>query len=154
MSRFLGILLVAVALASPSWAADSSKCGAKLLVLWGDGKHDDTVALNAWFRGDPVMWGQTGRSVGSQITDHLFRLSSAVYIPSGTGRSIQHFQFIWPDRKELVSGGMIIAGPDANRAPIATGLTKIGAGPNEGVPFASKTPKPAAHDDRGDCLVS
>jgi hypothetical protein len=138
----------------PAWAADSSKCGARLLVLWGDGRHDDTAALNAWFHGDAALWGQTGRTVGSQITDHVFRLSSPIYIPSGTSRSIEHFQFVWPERRELVSGGLIAAGPDPKQPPVATGITKIGAGPNEGVPFPSATPKPAAHDDRPDCLVS
>jgi hypothetical protein len=154
MLRFAVFLLAAMAVMPPAWAAENSKCGAKLFVLWGDGKHDDTTALNAWFRGDDVVWGQTGRTVGPQIADHVFRLSSPIYIPSGTGRSIAHFQFVWPDRNELVSGGMIVAGADPSRPPVATGLTKIGAGPNEGVPFPSATPKPAASDNPTDCLVS
>jgi hypothetical protein len=148
------LLAAAMAVLSPAWAADGAKCGAKLYLLWGDGNHDDTVALNAWFRGDAVVWGQTGRNIGPQIADRTFRLSSPVYIPSGTGRSIAHFQFVWPDRKELVAGGMIVAGPDPNQPPVATGLTKIGAGPNEGVPFPSKTAKPVETDNRTDCLVS
>lgn len=153
--RCLAILLFAApAMLTPAWAADGSKCGAKLFVLWGDGRHDDTAALNAWFRGDAVIWGETGRNVGPQIVGKIFRLTAAVSISSGTGRSIAHFQFVWPARRELVSGGTIVAGNDPNQPPVATGLTKIGAGPNEGVPFASDTPKPAAHDDRSDCLVS
>ncbi len=56
MFRLAACLLAAMAALSPAWAADASKCGAKLFVLWGDGKHDDTAALNAWFRGDDVMW--------------------------------------------------------------------------------------------------
>jgi hypothetical protein len=154
MLRFAIFLLTATALVTPAWAADGSKCGAKLFVLWGDGRHDDTAALNAWFRGDPVIWGENGRNVGPQITGRVFRLSAPIYISSGTGRSIAHFQFVWPERKELVSGGTIVAGADPNRAPVASGLTKIGAGPNEGVPFPSDTPKPAAHDDPSNCLVS
>lgn len=153
--RCLAILLfAATAMLTPAWAADGSKCGAKLFVLWGDGRHDDTAALNAWFRGDAVIWGETGRNVGPQIVGKIFRLTAAVSISSGTGRSITHFQFVWPARKELVSGGTIVAGNDPNQPPVATGLTKIGVGPNEGVPFASDTPKPATHDDRSDCLVS
>ncbi len=154
MIRLAAYLLAAMAALSPAWAADGSKCRAKLLVLWGDGKHDDTAALNAWFRGDEVMWGQTGRTVGPQIADHVFRLSTAIYIPSGTGRRIESFQFIWPERKELVSGGTIVSGVDPNLPPLATDLTKIGAGPNEGIPLPDITPKPAAHEDRTDCLVS
>jgi hypothetical protein len=151
---FLAGLAMAVLAPAQASAGDSSKCGAKLFVLWGDGRHDDTAALNAWFRGDAVVWGESGRTVGPQIADRVFRLSSPVYIPSGTGRSIAHFQFVWPDRKELVAGGMIVAGGDPKQPPVATGLTKIGTGPNEGVPFASKTPKPAAPDNRADCLIS
>jgi hypothetical protein len=152
--RFVAYLLAALMSSSPVWAADGSKCGGKLFVLWGDGKHDDTAALNAWFRGDDVMWGQTGRAVGPQISDHVFRLSTAIYIRSGAGRRIEHFQFVWPERKELVAGGTIVSGTDPNQPPVAAGLTKIGAGPNEGIPFPDLTPKPAAHDDRTDCLVS
>jgi hypothetical protein len=150
---WLAMLLAMAAALSPAWAAESSKCGVGL-ALWGDGRHDDTAALNAWFRGDPVFWGRTGREVGPQIADRVFRLSLPIYIPSGTGRSIVHFQFLWPERKELVSGGMIAAGADPKQPPVASGLTKIGAGPNEGVPFPSVTPRPAPHGDRADCLVS
>ena len=155
MMRLAAYLLAAMAALSPALAAaDSSKCAAKLYVLWGDGQHDDTAALNAWFRGDEVMWGQTGRTVGPQIADRVFRLSTAIYIPSGTGRRIERFQFVWPQRKELVSGGVIVSGADPNLPPVATGLTKIGAGPNEGIPYPDVTPKPAAHDDHTSCLVS
>jgi hypothetical protein len=153
MLPLAALFLTAVAASSPAEAADTSKCAGKLFVLWGDGRHDDTVALNAWFRGDPVVWGATGRTVGAQISDHVFRLSSPVYIHSGTGRSIAHFQFVWPERKELVAGGTITAGGDPNGPPVATGLTKIGAGPGEGVPYPSHTPKPADPDRTG-CLVS
>lgn len=154
MFRLAVLLLIAIATASPVRAADNSKCGAKLFVLWGDGKHDDSAALNAWFRGDAVVWGPNGRGVGSQISGRVFRLTSPIYISSGTSRSIENFQFLWPERREVVSGGTIVTGADPDKPPVATGITKIGAGPNEGVPFASDTPKPAAADNRTDCLVS
>jgi hypothetical protein len=154
MRGLVVLLLALTAILSPAWASEGSKCAAKSYVLWGDGKHDDTAALNAWFRGDAVVWGQNGRTIGPQITDRSFRLSSPVYIPSGTGRSIAHFQFFWPARKEVVAGGTIVAGADPKRPPLATGLTKIGVGPNEGVPFPSRTPQPADDDDRTNCLVS
>lgn len=153
MVRLAISLLFAVVMALPALAANDSKCG-KLFVLWGDGKHDDTAALNAWFHGDPVVWSQTGHSVGAQIADHVFRLSAPVYISSGTGRRIEHFRFVWPARNELVSGGTIAAGADPDRPPVAIGITKIGAGPNEGVPYPTPTPKPANPDNRTDCLVS
>ena len=149
------VVLVAGMLAlPPALAADHAHCSAKLFVLWGDGSHDDTTALNAWFRGDPVVWGGTGRSIGPQISGHVFRLSAPIYISSGTGRRIDGFQLVWPERKERVSGGTIVAGTDPNEAPVATGLTKIGAGPNEGVPFPSPTPKPANSGTETGCLVS
>jgi hypothetical protein len=154
MLRLAILFLAWVAVLPPALAADGSRCAAKLFVLWGDGEHDDTAALNAWFRGDAVIWGQSGRTVGPQIAGRVFRLSAPIYISSGTGRSIAQFKFVWPERKELVAGGVIVAGADPNRPPVATGLTKIGSGPGEGVPFPSTTPKPAAHDDRSDCLVS
>ncbi|MGA8760627.1 MAG: hypothetical protein WB611_30735 [Stellaceae bacterium] len=154
MLRFTALLLLALAAASPGSAADSSKCGAKLFVLWGDGKHDDSAALNAWFRGDAVVWRQNGRSVGAQISGRDFHLTAPIYISSGTNRSIDNFKFLWPERREVVAGGTIVTGADPNRPPVATGITKIGARPNEGVPFPSDTPKPAASDNRTDCLVS
>lgn len=153
MVRLALFLLIAVAALPPAGSADSSKCAAKLFVLWGDGRHDDTVALNAWFRGDPIVWGQTGRSIGPRIADHVFRLTAPIYISSGTDRRIEHFEFFWPERKEVVAGGMITSSADPNQPPVATGLTKIGAGPNEGVPYPSRTPKPAS-PDRTDCLIS
>jgi hypothetical protein len=154
MLRLMVVLLAAMLALPPAFAADNGKCSAKLFVLWGDGKHDDTTALNAWFRGDPVVWGQSGRSVGPQISGHVFRLSAPIYISSGTGRRIDGFQFVWPERKELVAGGTIVAGIAPDQAPVARGLTKIGAGPNEGVPFPSPTPKPAHSGSQSGCLVS
>ena len=104
-------------------------------VLWGDGAHDDTAALNAWFRGGRVVWGQTDGPVGSLIVGHVFRLKGAVLIPSGTGRSIERFELYWPERRERVSGGSIRAGSDPDKPPIATGIVKVGAGPDEGVAY-------------------
>jgi hypothetical protein len=154
MFRLATLLLIALSTAPSVSAADNSKCGAKLLVLWGDGKHDDSAALNAWFRGDSVVWGQNGARIGAQISGQVFRLTSPIYISSGTSRSIEHFRFLWPERGEVVSGGAIVTGADPDKPPVATGIAKIGAGPNEGIPFPSDTPKPAASDNRTDCLVS
>ena len=35
--------------------------GGVLPILWADGLHNDTVALNAWLRGEPVKLGRFGR---------------------------------------------------------------------------------------------
>jgi hypothetical protein len=157
--RIAAYLAAAIAAWSPAWAAEGSKCATSPLHLWGDGVHDDTDALNAWFRGDKVAWAQTGRPVGPEIGGpesggRVFRLSGPVYIPSGTGRSIERFQLVWPERKERVAGGAIVAGLDPAKPPVATNLTKVGARPDEGVPFKTPDPKPRRDDAGTDCLVS
>jgi hypothetical protein len=154
MPAFAGFLLASVIASSPVLAAEPSKCTMVPLMLWGDGMHDDTRALNAWFRGDPAIWARTGQSVGPQITGQVFRLKGAVLIPSGTGRSIERFELIWPERRERVTGGSIRAGNDHNKPPIASGIVKVGAGPNEGVPFPTPDSKAADHNVGTDCLVS
>jgi hypothetical protein len=147
-------LLSATALVSSAHAADNSKCSAKVFLLWGDGQHDDTAGLNAWFRGDTVLWGKSGGVVGPRIADHSFLLTGVLYIPSGTGRTIEHFRLFWPARKEIVAGGTIASGDDSNRPAVTANLTKVGVGPGEGEPFPILKPKPAAAGDRSDCLVS
>lgn len=151
----LSLLLMASAAGSAAaWATERANCGGTLFVLWGDGRHDDTAALNAWFRGERVIWGETGSNVGPQIAGHDFRLSSAIYISSGKDRRIKDFRFVWPERKEVVAGGTISAGSDPNQPPVASGLTKVGVGPGEGVPYHSPSAKPAAPADVTGCLVS
>lgn len=157
-------MVVALALSAPPvWAREGSNCSAGALLLWGDGVHDDTAALNAWFRGDSVRWARTGRPVDSRIGglgvmgpagEQVFRLTGPIYIPSGTGRRIEDFEFVWPRRNERVSGGVIIAGSDPNKPPVATDLRKVGTRPGEGVPFETPDVKPGNHDQRTSCLVS
>jgi hypothetical protein len=153
MGRLLICALLVFAVGSPAAAADSSKCNGKLFVLWGDGRHDDTIALNAWLRGDAVIWGRDGHTVGAQIDGRVFRLSSPVYIRSGTARRIANFKFVWPQRNEIVTGGTIAASADPDQPPVATGLTKIGVSANEGVPYQDHAPK-LDKPDRTGCLVS
>ncbi|HEY3910913.1 MAG TPA: hypothetical protein VGM07_13625 [Stellaceae bacterium] len=159
MTRMLAAIVALLVSAAPVWAGAGSKCAATVLALWGDGRHDDTAALNAWFRGDNVVWAQSGRSIGSQIGggaagDRVFRLSGRIYIPSGTGRRIAQFEFVWPRRRERVSGGTIVAGLDPAKPPGATNLREIGAGPGEGVPFPTADPKPDNRAAATACLVS
>jgi len=159
MTRIAAAILAVVLSAMPAWAGEGAKCAVTALALWGDGRHDDTAALNAWFRGESVVWAQTGTKVGSEIGgseigDRVFRLIGPVYIPSGTGRRIERFQLIWPERKERVSGGTIVAGLDPAKPPVAANLTKIGSRPDEGVPFETPDPKPANRDAGTNCLVS
>jgi hypothetical protein len=147
------VLVMLVAL-SAAIAEEPSKCAAAPHLLWGDGEHDDTAALNAWFQGETVIWAQTHDAVGEEITDRTFLLSSAVYISSGTGRKLERFRMVWPERRETVSGGAIVAGNDPNQPPVADGITKIGADPDEGVPYETPDPEPREHGIPKHCLTS
>ena len=123
-------------------------------VLWGDGAHDDTVALNAWFRGESVVWADTHGAVGAEIAGRTFLLSSTVYVSGGTGLRLERFRMIWPWRNEIVSGGAIVTGNNPNQEPRTEGITMVGADPDEGVPFAAPDPAPADHGTGTNCLVS
>src|SRR6201981_2440633 len=84
-------VFVALATLAPAKAEEPSKCAAAPHLLWGDGEHDDTVALNAWFRGETVPWAQTHEQVGAEIADRSFLLSSTVYVSGGTARRLERF---------------------------------------------------------------
>ena len=146
----IGLLLVV----SPARAEDQSKCADAPLVLWGDGEHDDTAALNAWFRGETVLWARTHEPVGSKIADHNFLLSSTVYIPGGTGRKMERFRMVWPWRNEVVTGGTIAAGDDPDGQPVADGIAKVNADPDEGVPYDDQKLEPTEHGVPRHCLTS
>jgi hypothetical protein len=147
------VLAVFVAL-YPADADEQSKCAAAPHLLWGDGEHDDTAALNAWFRGETVIWAATHEAVGAEIADREFLLSSAVYISSGTGRKLERFRMVWPERKETVSGGTILSGDDPDKPPVAEGITAIGADPDEGVPYKTPDLEPRDHGIPRHCLTS
>src|SRR3954449_3614587 len=95
----------------PAHAA-TQDCTKVPVVLWGDGRHDDTAALNAWLRGRDASWADAGTPVGAAISGRRFRLSSAIYVQAGTGRMLRDFRLEWPERGEVVTGGMIAAGAD------------------------------------------
>lgn len=153
------MLLAARALAallalSPVQAEEQSKCVTAPHLLWGDGEHDDTAALNAWFRGETVIWAQTHEPVGGEIADRTFLLSSTVYISGGTGLRLERFRMLWPWRNEIVSGGTIVTGKDPNEEPRTEGIMKIGADPDEGVPYKTPDPEPREHGIPRHCLTS
>jgi hypothetical protein len=135
-------------------AEEQSKCAVAPHVLWGDGEHDDTAALNAWFRGETVFWAQTHQAVGSEIADHSFLLSSTVYIHGGTGRKMERFRMVWPWRNEVVTGGTIAAGNDPDGQPVAYGITKVNSDPDEGVPYDGPKLEPHEHGIPRHCLTS
>jgi hypothetical protein len=150
----LAVFISAPAVSPPATAEDQSKCAAGPHLLWGDGAHDDTAALNAWFRGERVLWAQTREEAGAEIADRTFLLSSVVYISSGTGRKLERFRMVWPERQETVSGGTIRSGDDPDQPPAAEGITTVGADPDEGVPYKTPDPEPLDHGIPRHCLTS
>lgn len=154
MMRLAGLVLAMLAGLVPAFAAPRSDCRPTPLVLWGDGRHDDTAALNAWLRGDTVIWAESGKPVGATIAGHAFKLSAAIYIPGGTGRTITHFRFVWPWTHEEVSGGTIASGINPKASPTESGIHKVGGDRLEGIPYAAPAAARPARLPRRACLVS
>ena len=123
-------------------------------MLWGDGRHDDTAALNAWLRGDDLVWAETGDPVGEWITGRVFQLSSAIYVPGGTGRSLDSFRLVWPERGETVTGGSVQAGDDPDAAPVVSGVEIVGGDAGEGLPIENPDIVPKDRRDPARCAVS
>ena len=147
-------LLLAGIATMPVHAAAPRDCVKAEVVLWGDGRHDDTAALNAWLHGADAVWGADGTPVGSLIAEHSFRLSAAVYVAAGTGRTLRDFRLVFPERHETVTGGTIAAGDDPDRAPAMSGVEIAGGDPGEGKPFDLPDPKPAAKNTEESCATS
>jgi hypothetical protein len=148
-------LLFAISLAvSPALGADRPRCAGGDIVLWGDGRHDDTAALNAWLRGDDLVWAETGEPVGEAITGRVFRLSSAIYVLGGTGRRLDSFRLVWPERGETVTGGSVLAGQDPDQPPIVSGVEIAGGDPGEGLPIDTPEIAPRDRRDPARCAVS
>jgi hypothetical protein len=160
-SAGLVIALLAGLMPAPAQLHSSrppSPCRPAPLILWGDGRHDDTAALNAWFRGKKVVWAESGKAVGPVITGRSFKLSAAIFVPSGTDRTITRFRFVWPWTHEQVAGGTIATGTNPARPAVESGLRKIGGDPLEGVPYAapmaSRSPSRPGHLPPRACLIS
>jgi hypothetical protein len=151
--RTASALVLALVWISCAHAGDD-RCARTQNILWGDGRHDDTVALNAWLRGEEAVWGDTGKSVGAAIAGHTFRLSSAIYVIGGTGRSLSDFRLLFPERGEVVTGGTVRAGGDANQPPVSSGVTITGGDSGEGIPFDAPDPKPVRAEDKAACPIS
>jgi hypothetical protein len=155
-SRFAVRMLAIVTLLGgiPAQAAEPQRCAAADIVLWGDGRHDDSTALNNWFRGANAIWAENGEPVGESIAGHSFRLSAAVYVPGGTGRRLDDFRMLWPERGETVAGGSIRSGTDRDAAPVITGVSITGGDPGEGIPFEAPDPAPAGREKEASCGIS
>ena len=154
ITAFLALAFGAPALGPVAALADEHHCVRTQNILWGDGRHDDTIALNAWFKGEDAVWGDSGKSVGAAIAGRSFRLSSAIYVIGGTGRSLSDFRLVFPERGEVVIGGIVRAGDDADQPPVSSGVTITGGDSGEGIPFDTPNPKPARAEDKAACPIS
>ena len=135
-------------------AAEPQHCVRAQIVLWGDGRHDDSAALNAWLGGADAIWAESGEPVGAAIAGHSFRLSVAVFVRGGTGRRLDDFRLLWPEHGEIVSGGSIVSGSDPAKPPIVAGVSISGGDAGEGVPFEAPDPAPADRDKEASCGIS
>jgi hypothetical protein len=129
-------------------------CARVPVVLWGDGKRDDTAALNAWLRGHDAIWADTGAPVGPAISGRSFRLSSAIYVNAGTGRILRDFRMEWPEHGQIVAGGTIAAGDDPDMPPRQSGVTITGGFPGDGIPYKVPDPGPAQAGSAASCAIS
>ncbi|HEX3863629.1 MAG TPA: hypothetical protein VHY35_18250 [Stellaceae bacterium] len=150
-SAALGFVL---AIAATAQAAEPQHCVRPDIILWGDGKHDDTEALNAWLHGADAEWAATGDPVGNSISGHDFRLSAAIYVSAGADRRLENFHLTWPDRGETVSGGTIQSTADPAQAPVTAGISIVGGDGGEGKPFDAPDPAPAAQNPQASCAIS
>lgn len=148
------LLAMTLALGAAGAAAAPQDCVPAGIVLWGDGRHDDTRGLNAWLRGEGAIWGESGAPVGPSIEGHVFRLSAAIYVRGGTGRSLEDFRLIWPERGETVTGGTISAGSNPDAAPVSSGVRITGGDPTEGKPFETPDAVSAAPRPEESCATS
>lgn len=138
----------------PAGGAARQDCAGVPVVLWGDGRHDDTAALNAWLKGHDAIWADAGTPVGAAIGGRSFRLSSAIYVEAGTGRVLRDFRMEWPERGEVVTGGTIEAGHDPDAEPVQTGVTITGGDPGEGVPFDAPDHRSERPSPDASCAIS
>jgi hypothetical protein len=151
--RLLAAFLALTAFSSAAPAAPQH-CAKAPVVLWGDGRHDDSFALNAWLRGEDAVWADSGAPVGAAIVGRSFRLSDPVYVRAGAGRRLESFRLAWPERGETVSGGTVLAGSDPDRPPATSGLSIQGGDPGEGRPFDLPDNLDAAPDPEAACATS
>ena len=66
------------------------------IILYADGIHDDTCALQSWVDGDRRVIWQDRRPVGDVITHHRFRIGGdgvPLYIRGGARKTIMYCQF-------------------------------------------------------------
>ena len=81
-------------------------------------------------------------------------MRSAIYVTSGSGRKLERFRMVWPERNETVTGGVIHSGNDPAQPPMADGVVMVGADNDEGVPYVTPPLEPREHGIPRHCLTS
>jgi hypothetical protein len=152
--QLFAIAMLVLAALPSAGAAEPSKCATGTIVLWGDGEHDDTAALNAWFRGEAVVWGDTQEEIGAVIAGRTFLLSQAVYTPGGTGRTLERFRFLWPERHETVTGDALATGSNPDAPPSEVNVRIVGGDSGEGIALEAPDPPPHDRGTPSKCLIS
>lgn len=71
------------------------------LVLYGDGEHDDTIALQAWLNDEPVVFPD-GTIVGDSLRNLKFKLSNHL-VDKGLRTNISEIVGC-----EFTGGGLIV----------------------------------------------
>jgi hypothetical protein len=56
----------------------------EIVILWGDGAHDDTAALQRWMNGGRVFTPEGMLRSSSQLTSQSFLISSTVIVSNMT----------------------------------------------------------------------
>ena len=64
-----------------------------IAVLYGNGMHDDTAGLRAWFAGQPVTWAD-GSAVGDFISNKMFLVSGPIFGPIKRERGVFSYNYI------------------------------------------------------------
>ena len=152
--RLLLMAIIAALSFFPAAYTEPQHCVRAEIVLWGDGRHDDSAALNAWFGGADTIWAESGEPVGPAIAGRSFRLSAPVFVTGGTGRRLEGFRMLWPESGEIVSGGSIASGSDPDKAAVVSGVDIVGGDPGAGVPFEAPDPDPAQRNPASSCATS
>lgn len=70
--------MLAVSFAALSFPAHKISTEKTKLTLYGDGVHDDTCALQAWFDNKPVFWPDGRRVDPWTLYNHTFWLNGTV----------------------------------------------------------------------------
>ena len=95
------------------------------LVIWGDGVHDDTAALQAYMYGEPVAWASDPLSPFTGfLRGGTFRITSSLLLSSGSRLGGGHI-----DAREIKKGSALYL-PDNCEGALLENIS-LDVGPQE-----------------------